>query len=244
MPENTTTHAASEARAAGVQRKVVLITGAAGGLGTSVMAAFLNAGARVAAVDRAAGKEASDNLFPLAADLSAIEGARDAVATVVRRWGRVDTLVHLIGGFLGGPSVADSGDAAFDRMIDLNLRTAFYMICATVPGLRAQGSGRILAIGSRSAVEPSPMSGLYAASKAALVSLIRTVAAENADRGITANAVLPGTMDTPANRASMPAADFSTWVPTSQVANLLVHLASDDASAVNGAVIPIYGAGG
>jgi NAD(P)-dependent dehydrogenase (short-subunit alcohol dehydrogenase family) len=115
------------------------------------------------------------------------------------------------------------------------------MVRATLPRMRAQGSGRILAIGSRAAAEPSPMSGLYAASKAALVSLIRTVASENADRGITANVILPSTMDTPANRASMPAADFSKWVPTAQVASLLVYLASGDAAAVNGAVIPIYG---
>jgi NAD(P)-dependent dehydrogenase (short-subunit alcohol dehydrogenase family) len=223
------------------RNEVVLITGAVGGLGTSVTAVFLNAGARVAAVDRAAHGEAGDGFLPLAADLSAFEDARAAVQAVAARWGRVDTLVHLIGGFLGGQSVADSSDAAFDRMIDLNLRTAFNMVRATLPRMRARGSGRILAIGSRAAVEPSPMSGLYAASKAALVSLIRTVAAENADRGITANVILPDTMDTPANRASMPAADFSKWVPTAQVASLLVYLASGDAAAVNGAAIPIYG---
>src|SRR5258708_30445296 len=201
----------------------------------------MNAGAKVAAVDRAAHGEAGDGLLPLAADLSAFEGARAAVEAVAARWSRIDALVHLIGGFAGGQSVADSGDAAFDRRIDLKLRTAFYMIRAALPRMGAQASGRILAIGSRAAVEPSPMSGLYAASKAALVSLLRTVAAENADRGITANVILPGTMDTPANRVSMPAADFSKWVPTSHVASLLVYLAGDDAAAVNGAVIPIYG---
>jgi NAD(P)-dependent dehydrogenase (short-subunit alcohol dehydrogenase family) len=107
--------------------------------------------------------------------------------------------------------------------------------------MREQKSGRILAIGSRAAVEPSPMAGVYAASKAALVSLIKTVARENSDRGITANVVLPGTMDTPGNRTAMPAADFSKWVQPSQVAKLLVHLASAQASQMNGAVIPIYG---
>lgn len=230
-----------KARGTAMGNKVVLITGATGGLGTSVTAAFLNAGAKVAAVDRAAHGEPTDGLLPLAADLSAFEGARAAVEAVAARWNRIDALVHLIGGFVGGQSVADSGDAAFDRMIDLNLRTAFYMIRATLPRMRAQGSGRILAIGSRAAVEPSPASGLYAASKAALVSLIRTVASENADRGITANIILPDTMDTPANRVSMPTADFSKWVPTAHVASLLVYLAGDDASSVNGAVIPIYG---
>ena len=225
-----------------MQDKVVLITGATGGLGTAVTAAFQSAGARVAAVDRVAGAGASDRFASFAADLSTLEGARGAVETVAAHWGRhVDVLVHLIGGFAGGKSVADSDDALFDRMVNLNLRTALYMFRATVPHMRERGSGRILAIGSRAAVEPSPASGIYAASKAALVSLVRTLASENADRGITVNVVLPGTMDTPANRVSMPKADFSQWVPPSQVASLLVHLAGDDASAVNGAVIPIFG---
>jgi NAD(P)-dependent dehydrogenase (short-subunit alcohol dehydrogenase family) len=206
-----------------------------------VTAAFQNAGARVAAVDRTAGGGDGDHFASIAADLSKFEGAQGAVETVASRWGRVDVLVHLIGGFAGGKSVADSDDSLFDRMININLRTALYVFRATVPRMREQGSGRILAIGSRAAAEPSPMSGMYAASKAALVSLMRTLASENADRGITANVVLPGTMDTPANRVAMPKANFSQWVPPGQVASLLVHLAGDDASAVNGAVIPIYG---
>lgn len=224
--------------------KVVIVTGATGGLGASVTAAFLDAGARVAAVDRSAQQKdhpGADRFVPIAADLSSLTGAQAAVAATMACWGRVDVLVHLIGGFAGGVPVADSDDATFDRMMNLNLRTALHMFRAVLPHMRAQGHGRILAIGSRSAVEPSPMSGLYAASKAALVSLVRTVAAENADRGIGANVVLPGTMDTPANRASMPAADFSQWVPPAQVASLLVHLASDDAMAITGAVIPIFG---
>jgi NAD(P)-dependent dehydrogenase (short-subunit alcohol dehydrogenase family) len=118
---------------------------------------------------------------------------------------------------------------------------AFYMIRAVLPDMLAQGAGRILAIGSRAAVEPSPMVGAYSASKAALVSLVRTVALENKDRGITANIVLPGTMDTPANRTAMPKADPSKWVRPAQVAAMLVHLASDDASEISGAAIPILG---
>ena len=224
-----------------LEGKVAIITGATGGLGTSVTAAFLEAGARVAAVDRSARQEANDSFVSVAADLSTPAGATSAVDAVIARWGRVDILVHLIGGFAGGTSIADADDATFDRMMNLNLRTAFYMFRAVVPRMRAQGSGRILAIGSRSAVEPSPESGLYAASKAALVSVVRTVAAENADRGIGANVILPGTMDTPANRASMPTANFSQWVPPVQVAAMLVHLAGDGASAITGAVIPIYG---
>jgi NAD(P)-dependent dehydrogenase (short-subunit alcohol dehydrogenase family) len=226
-----------------LEGKVVIITGATGGLGTSVTAAFLDSGARVAAVDRAASQSVAENFVAVAADLSSLAGAQSAVDAVMGRWGRIDVLVHLIGGFAGGTTVSDSDDATFDRMMNLNLRTALHMFRAVLPPMRAQGGGRILAIGSRSAAEPSPMSGLYAASKAALVSLVRTVAAENAERGIGANVVLPGTMDTPANRAAMPGGNPAQWVPPAQVASLLVHLAGDGASAITGAVIPIYGSG-
>jgi len=112
---------------------------------------------------------------------------------------------------------------------------------AVLRQMRAQGSGRILAIGSRAAVEPQAGVGVYAASKAALVALVRTVALENKEQGISANVILPGTMDTPANRTANPAADYSKWVPPGQVGALLVHLASGQASHVSGAVIPVYG---
>jgi NAD(P)-dependent dehydrogenase (short-subunit alcohol dehydrogenase family) len=115
------------------------------------------------------------------------------------------------------------------------------MARAVLARMRQQGSGRILAVASRQAVEPAAMVGAYSASKAALVSLIRTIALENKDRGISANAVLPATMDTPANRTAMPQADASDWVQPDQVAALLVHLASDDGAQITGAAIPIYG---
>src|SRR6202035_3993924 len=110
---------------------------------------------------------------------------------------------------------------------------------AVLPKMREKGAGRILAIGSRTAVEPQPMVGAYSASKAALVSLLKTVALENKDQGITANVVLPGTMDTPANRKAMPTEDFSKWIQPQQVANLLVYLASDKAAQTNAPVIQI-----
>ena len=130
----------------------------------------------------------------------------------------------------------------FERMLDVNLKSAFYMARAVLPHMRNRGGGRILAIGSRAAVEPSPGAGAYAASKAALVSLIRTIAAENKDRGISANVILPGMMDTPLNRKFDPQADYSKWVQPGQVASLLLSLASDAMPQVSGAAIPIYGA--
>ena len=161
---------------------------------------------------------------------------------MVEKFGRIDILVHLVGGFAGGQPVHETDDATLDRMLDMNLKSAFHVVRAVLPHMRNRGGGRILAIGSRAAVEPSPGAGAYAASKAALVSLIRTVAAENKDRCISANVILPGTMDTPANRKSDPQADYSKWVQPNQVANLLITLAADSASQVSGAIVPIYGA--
>lgn len=223
--------------------KVVLITGAKGGLGTSVTQSFLEAGATVIGVSRSIG--ASDFPHPrfiaMPAELSNGDAAQSLVDGVVANFQRLDVLVHLIGGFAGGKSVSETDDATFDRMLDMNVRSAFYIVRAVIPHMRKQGSGRILAIGSRAAAEPQALAGAYSASKAALVSLIRTLAIENKDRSISANVILPGTMDTPANRAADPRADFSKWVQPNQVASMLLHLASDAGSQINGAVIPVYG---
>jgi NAD(P)-dependent dehydrogenase (short-subunit alcohol dehydrogenase family) len=226
-----------------LKSKVVLITGFNGGLGTFVTNAFLDAGARVVGVSRTI--EDSDphreRFSAMAADLSIGEDARRLIEAVAAQWGRIDGLVHLIGGFAGGQSIAETDDATLDRMLDLNLRSAFCIIRAVLPKMREQSSGGIIAIGSRAALEPSPLAGVYAASKAALVSLIRTAARENRDKHITANVLLPGTMDTPANRAAMPGADVSEWVHPCQVAKLAVHLMSDEASQISGAAIPVDG---
>src|SRR5271167_5136984 len=129
----------------------------------------------------------------------------------------------------------------FRRMLDLNLNSVFHILRATIPALRQTGNGRIIAIGSRAALEPGAGVGAYSASKAAKVSLIRTVALENKDAGLTANVILPGTMDTPANRKSIPNADFSKWVRPSTVASLITWLVGDAGKDINGAVIPVYG---
>jgi NAD(P)-dependent dehydrogenase (short-subunit alcohol dehydrogenase family) len=223
--------------------KIVLITGAKGGLGTHVTQAFLDAGAQVAGVSRSIRDSdfQSPSFAAIPAELSSPGAAANLAQTVLGRFPRVDAIVHLMGGFAGGQSVAGTEPDVLERMLDMNLRSAFHVARAFLPAMRERGGGRILAVGSRTAVEPKAMLGAYTASKAALVALIRTIALENRDRGVTANVVLPGTMDTPANRASMPEADFSQWVKPEQVAAMLVHLASDAASDVSGAVIPIYG---
>ena len=223
--------------------KVVLITGAKGGLGGFVTQEFLNAGAVVAGTSRSIAQSdfAHQNFHAEPAEIADGVQAGALVSRVVSQWQRVDVLVHLVGGFAGGKTVDDTDDATLDRMLDMNLRSFFHIARAALPVMRMQAAGSVLAIGSRTAVEPATTLGAYTASKAALVALVRTIAIENKQAGVTANVILPGTMDTPANRAAMPAADFSQWVDPRQIASMLVYLASDSAKQVTGAVIPIYG---
>jgi len=226
-----------------MEGKVVLVTGANGGLGTYVTQAFLDAGAIVIGSSRKIQQSdfSSPHFTALPAEISSRAGAKSLVDQLVARFGRLDVLAHTVGGFAGGQSIADTDDATFQQMLDMNLNSVFHILRATIPVLRRTGNGRIIAIGSRQALEPGAGVGAYSASKAAMVSLIKTVALENKDAGLTANVILPGTMDTPANRKTMPSADFSKWVRPSTVASLMTWLASDAGKDVNGAAIPVYG---
>jgi NAD(P)-dependent dehydrogenase (short-subunit alcohol dehydrogenase family) len=226
-----------------MQGKVVLVTGAKGGLGHYVTQAFLAAGANVAGVTPSI--KQSDFPHPhfaaVAAAISNGQSAVDIVNQVLQRFKRLDAFVHLVGGFAGGKPIHETDEATLEKMTDMNFRSAFYMLKAVVPHMRKAGSGRIVGIGSKAAVEPAAGVAAYSASKAALITLIRTVALENKDAGITANVLLPSTIDTPANRAAMPGADASKWVNPEKLASLIVWLAGDAASELSGAVIPVYG---
>jgi len=216
----------------------ILITGAAGGLGSAVSRVFTEAGIKIVAVDKS-WKE-SQSYPTIAADLTTADGTAAMVEQALAH-GPIDGLVHLVGGFSGGKPIAETDDKTFDLMMNVNLRIAFNAIRATLKPMIDTRRGRIVAIGSRAAVEPSPNFAAYAISKAALVALVKNVAAEVKDLGITANVVLPSTIDTRANRAAMPKSDFSKWVTPESIAKLLLWLVSDAASDVSGAVIPIYG---
>jgi NAD(P)-dependent dehydrogenase (short-subunit alcohol dehydrogenase family) len=221
--------------------RVVFITGAKGGLGTVVTQAFLATGATVVGAARSISQEdfPAPNFVALPADLTQSAVVNSAIGSVVDRYRRLDVLVHLLGGFAGGTPVAETDDATWEQMRDLNLTSAFYVFRAAIPHLRKSGSGRIVAIGSLAAVEPHAGLAAYVTFKSALVSLVRTVALENKDAGLTANVVLPGTMDTPANRKAMPGADFSKWLKPVDVADLILWLADERAKYITGTAIPI-----
>jgi NAD(P)-dependent dehydrogenase (short-subunit alcohol dehydrogenase family) len=212
--------------------QVVLITGASGGLGRSVTRAFSDAGATVAASSRKSPDFPADLLDPVQADALA--------ARVVERHGRIDALVHLAGGFTGG-TLHETSEAVWDQMMNLNVRGAFHIFRAVIPIMRKARAGRIVAIASRAAVETAPGLAAYAASKAALVSIVRSAALENQDCGITANAVLPGTIDTEANREWGSPEERAKWVSPDRIAALALFLTSDGARDISGAAIPMYG---
>jgi NAD(P)-dependent dehydrogenase (short-subunit alcohol dehydrogenase family) len=204
----------------------VLVTGASGALGGAVVDAFEAAGDHVV--------KASHPSY----DLTKPEDAARAVASVT---GELAVVVHVVGAFAGGQPVAATDDATWRGMMSINLDTAFYVARAAVPRLTAQPGGRLIMIGSRNAIVPAANLAAYNASKAGLVSLVQTVALEIAERGATANVVLPSVIDTGANRKAMPKADASRWVKPAEIAALIVWLASEPAQAVNGAALPIYG---
>jgi NAD(P)-dependent dehydrogenase (short-subunit alcohol dehydrogenase family) len=216
----------------------VLITGASGGLGTAVSKAFQETGATVIGVARDWPETVS--FIALSADLTTSDGC-DAMVEQALAHGPIDALVHLLGGFGGGQPIAETSDKTWDGMMTLNLRAAFCAMRAVLKPMTEAKYGRIVAVGSRASVEALPNFAAYSVSKAGLVALVKNVAAETKDLGITANVALPSVIDTPLNRQAMPKSDFSRWVKPESIAKTLVFLASKEAGDVSGAVIPIYG---
>jgi NAD(P)-dependent dehydrogenase (short-subunit alcohol dehydrogenase family) len=163
------------------------------------------------------------------------------VERVSAHFGRIDILANIAGGFTMGPPLHETEDRDWDFMMGLNARSVFNTCRAVVPRMLEQGGGRIVNVSARAATEGKGHMGPYCASKAAVLTLTESLAAEHRDTGINVNCILPGTVDTPQNRAAMPDADHSRWVPTSALADVILFLASDAARCVSGAAVPVYG---
>src|SRR5215471_16353380 len=226
-----------------MEGKVAIVTGADRGLGKSVTQALLDSGVTVVGTSRKiqTAEFQHSSFLGIPADISNKEAAEQLVDQVLSRFGRLDVLVHTVGGFAGGQAVVDTDDDTFQRMMDVNLKPLLHILRAAIPSLRESGAGCVIAVGSRAAIEPGPRVGAYSASKAAMLSVMKTVAIENRDAGVRSNVILPGTIDTPANRHSSPDADFSKWVRPAAIASLITWLAGDAGRDINGTVIPIYG---
>jgi len=226
-----------------LEGKVVIVTGASGALGVAVTKAFLEAGARVVGVDRLPRSKSPDHpgLTHVAVALEDFAAVDQLVKDVMLTRGRIDAVVHLVGGFAGGLRLEDTGDDVWDKMFAVNLRPAIHLARAVIPVMRTAKRGAFLAIGSPAALDPTPNVGAYAAAKAGLISLVKTIAVENRDRQIRANIIAPGTLDSHANRTADPEHDFTRWVQLPNLASLLVWLVSDAGSEVTGAVLPLPG---
>jgi NAD(P)-dependent dehydrogenase (short-subunit alcohol dehydrogenase family) len=231
---------------------VVMVTGAAGNLGSAVARAFRAAGARLVLVDRAPDRlpvlfpdlaDSSDHYLATAVDLTDADAAKGVVEETLRRLGRIDVLVHTVGGYRGGQPVHETDLETWQALFDLNVRTALTVTRAVVPAMVAQGAGRIIYVAARAGLEGGKNMAAYSAAKSALIRLTESLAAELRGTGVTVNCVLPSTIDTPQNRAAMPKADPARWVKPEAIADVILFLASDAARAVHGAAIPVYGAG-
>jgi NAD(P)-dependent dehydrogenase (short-subunit alcohol dehydrogenase family) len=235
-----------------MSEQVVLITGATGGFGPHVVKAFAAAGARVSLTGRkleeaeAVAREAGlsdDRALPFAVDATNAASVAAWVGAVQQKWGRADVLVNIAGGYKS-KALLDMEESDWDFMLNLNARSVFLTCKAVLPLMLAQKRGKIVNIGAKQALAAGRKSAGYAASKAAVLRLTEALSAEVREQGINVNAILPSTIDTPANRAGQPDADYGKWVSPEDLAAVILFLASDAANAIHGAQIPVYGKGG
>jgi NAD(P)-dependent dehydrogenase (short-subunit alcohol dehydrogenase family) len=224
-----------------MEGKIVVVTGASGALGKVVVASAQAKGAKVAAIDHAASaaKPTAERLELGDVDLTDATEARKAIDAAVAHFGKLDALVNIAGGFAFETTV-EGDPKTWQRLYALNVLTALNACRSAIPHLAASGAGRIVNIGAMGAIQAGAGMGAYASSKAGVHRLTEALAAEWKGK-ITVNAVLPSIIDTAANRASMPDADFSKWVRPTELAEVILFLASDAASAVTGALLPVSG---
>jgi len=230
--------------------RVAIVTGAAGNLGSAVARAFLDVGANLVLLDHKPDRlldlfpeldGSPDHIFAAPVDLTDEEAVQGMVGQVLERFGHIDVLVNAAGGWRGGKPVHETSPETLDFLFDLNTRTVFIASRAVVPSMLEHGSGKIVNVAARAGLGAAARNGAYSATKSAVIRLTETMAAELKHEGINVNCVLPGTIDTPQNRQSMPKADHSRWVPPEAIADVILFLASDAAWPVSGAAVPVYG---
>ena len=228
---------------------VVIVTGAAGTLGEATARAFFAAGAKLVLVDLELDRlEAvygatlpEDSYLHVAIDLTDADQVNGMVGKVIEHYGRIDVLANIAGGFTMGSPVHETDEKTWEFMLNLNAKTAFLACRAVVPQMLAAGQGKIINVGARAALQGSAKMAPYIISKSAVIRLTESLAAELKHKQINVNCILPGTIDTPPNREAMPNADFGKWVPPTDLANVILFLASPAANGVQGAAVPVYG---
>jgi len=230
--------------------KVVLVAGGTGGLGTSVAIRFLEEGAKVIVTYRreegflelkklAGQNEAS--LEGHQVDVADESAVAVVVATIVTRHGGVDALVNTVGGYAGGVKLWDLDTKVFDQMLELNLRSGYVLARAVLPSMLKAGNGSVVNVAAKAAIDHGAGAAAYAASKAAAVALMDSLAADTKGTGIRVNSILPSIIDTAANRKAMPGANYATWPKPEEIADVILFLSSNFARSIHGAAIPVYG---
>jgi NAD(P)-dependent dehydrogenase (short-subunit alcohol dehydrogenase family) len=233
-----------------LQDRTILITGATGALGSAVVREFAQTQARLALTGRSEEKLAqlaadiplsSERILTTVADVTQAESVDSLMAAVREQFDSIDVLLNIAGGWSGGKQVGETPVEDWDRMLALNLRSAFLLSRAVLPAMLDTGWGRIIFVSSKTAITPRAKQAAYAVSKMGLITLAETIAAETKGSGVTANAILPSIIDTPTNRKFMPKADPAKWVPPQHIAATMRFLCSDEGASTNGAQIAMYG---
>ncbi len=230
--------------------KLALVAGGTGGLGRAVSLAFLEEGAKVVVTYRDQ-KEWDDLKAISAASISSLAGHRvdvtdpagvgELVQKVVAEYGHLDVMVNTVGAYAGGMKLWETDPKVFDQMLTLNLRAGYTLLRAVVPEMLKQKQGAIISLASKAALDHAAGAAAYAASKAAAVAMIDSLAADLKGSGVRVNSILPSIIDTPANRRAMPNADFAQWPKPEEIARVILFLCSDDARLIHGAAVPVYG---
>ena len=232
-----------------ISDSVVLIAGGTGGLGRPVALAFANVHARVTVTYRRqeeflAFREAAahaSSIEGIQVDVTDEAGVQQLTHAIVTKHGRLDALINTVGGYAGGTPLWQLEPKVFEQMLTLNLRSGYVLSRAVVPLMLERGRGVIINVASRAAVDHAAGAAAYAASKAAAVAMMDSLAADLHGTGVRANSILPSIFDTAANRKAMPKADFAKWPKPEEIAKVVLFLCSDDAKLINGAAIPVYG---
>jgi NAD(P)-dependent dehydrogenase (short-subunit alcohol dehydrogenase family) len=227
--------------------KVVLITGGTGALGRALVKKFINSSARTISSfrdDKEAENLKSENgkVELIKMDITNEEQILKTIPTIVERFGTVNILVNVVGGYLGGKNITELGLSDWETMMDLNLKSAFLISKHVIPVMKSSGNGgKVVHISSRTGLKSEGSDSAYAASKAGLIRFVESISQEFKEYNINVNCILPSIIDTEANRKAMPKADFSKWLSTDDLANVVLFLCSTDAKVINGAAIPTYG---
>lgn len=230
--------------------KVVLITGGSGGLGIEVGHAFIRSGASLVLTYYSDNSlqllqsklgPSLKNVFLLRGDFKKEEDVRTLVSEVVKKFGKIDVLTNVIGGYVAGKPVTEIEESEWDGMMILNLKTAFLLSKHVVAQMIKQGTGKVIHVAARSGLKGTGYDAAYVASKNGVVRLVESTSEEVKTKGINVNCILPSIIDTEENRIAMPGADFAKWVKPAEIARVILFLSSDDSKSISGAAIPVYG---